>query len=151
MIRCCIVCGETRLSMFYAGVTNLCAEHWRDKVKEHRELNADHYKAYDAARANRPDRVEARAKYAATPEGRAARARANKAWRQRNKQKLSAHNAVSKALLRGKIKRQPCEQCQSQKAEAHHEDYSKPLVIRWLCDKHHKERHKQMFMDGIEP
>jgi hypothetical protein len=28
--------------------------------------------------------------------------------------------------------------------EAHHEDYTKPLDVVWLCQKHHRERHKML-------
>lgn len=37
--------------------------------------------------------------------------------------------------------RKPCEVCGEQ-AEAHHDDYNKPLEVRWLCFKHHREWHK---------
>jgi hypothetical protein len=39
------------------------------------------------------------------------------------------------------LKRMPCEVCGAQKVEAHHDDYSKPLDVRWLCKKHHAEHH----------
>jgi len=39
------------------------------------------------------------------------------------------------------IERKPCEVC-GEKAEAHHDDYNKPLEVRWLCRKHHREWHK---------
>jgi hypothetical protein len=38
----------------------------------------------------------------------------------------------------------PCEVCGNQKAEAHHDDYSKLLEVRWLCDEHHKQHHRKM-------
>jgi len=40
------------------------------------------------------------------------------------------------------LERQPCEVCGAQKAQAHHDDYSKPLDVRWLCTTHHAEWHK---------
>ena len=38
------------------------------------------------------------------------------------------------------IERQPCEICGA-KAEAHHDNYDKPLDVRWLCFKHHRQWH----------
>lgn len=49
----------------------------------------------------------------------------------------SAWNAVAYALKVGRIVRQPCEMCGSEDVHAHHEDYSKPLNVRWLCPLHH--------------
>src|SRR5262245_57418077 len=43
----------------------------------------------------------------------------------------------SRNLKRGKIKRQPCEVCGST-AQMHHDDYSRPLEVRWLCRPHHQ-------------
>jgi hypothetical protein len=59
-----------------------------------------------------------------------------KRWRQANQEKKRAHTAVRDALRSGRLNKQPCEVCGS-RAEAHHEDYSKPLDVRWLCSKHH--------------
>jgi hypothetical protein len=48
-------------------------------------------------------------------------------------------------LRRGKIIIAPCEVCGIQKnIEMHHDDYSKPLSIRWLCKKHHTEHHNNL-------
>lgn len=46
------------------------------------------------------------------------------------------------AVRYGKIKRGPCEMryllnCEGP-IEAHHEDYSKPYDVQWLCRKHHR-------------
>jgi hypothetical protein len=50
--------------------------------------------------------------------------------------------AYSKELLkRGKIERKPCEICGSV-AQMHHDDYSKPAQVRWLCRPHHLEWHR---------
>ena len=62
-----------------------------------------------------------------------------------------AHNVVTKALYHGILVRQPCEVCGvsgldingKMNIEAHHDDYSKPLDVRWLCPKHHKEWHRK--------
>lgn len=43
----------------------------------------------------------------------------------------------------GKIHKQPCEICgTSVNIEAHHDDYSNPLKVRWLCRYHHKQLHR---------
>ena len=39
------------------------------------------------------------------------------------------------------LEKQPCEIC-GKKAEAHHDDYDKPLEVRWLCFEHHREWHR---------
>lgn len=54
----------------------------------------------------------------------------------------NATSKVQTALLSGKIEPQPCEICGESRAYAHHDDYSKPLEVRWLCKRHHVEWHK---------
>ena len=48
---------------------------------------------------------------------------------------------VRREIVAGRMQRQPCEVCSAGKAHAHHDDYSKPLEVRWLCPKHHREHH----------
>ena len=38
---------------------------------------------------------------------------------------------------------QPCEVC-GESAQRHHDDYSKPLEVRWLCTRHHGEVHRKV-------
>jgi len=66
------------------------------------------------------------------------------AWILRNKHKRYAHGKVAFAIHQGSLTRQPCEVCGEMKAQAHHDDYSKPLEVKWLCTKHHGERHVEL-------
>lgn len=52
-----------------------------------------------------------------------------------------ANAALGAAVKSGKIKREPCAVCGKEKAQAHHEDYSKHLDVVWLCTRHHADRH----------
>lgn len=65
-------------------------------------------------------------------------------WLANNPEKRKAHNTLNNALRDGKIKRKPCEfpGCKV-KSTAHHDDYSKPLKVRWLCWPHHKLQHRK--------
>jgi len=65
-------------------------------------------------------------------------------WHHGNKEKARVHKLVRKALDSGDLITEPCEICNSLKVEAHHEDYSKPLDVTWLCRTHHRERHMEI-------
>lgn len=40
---------------------------------------------------------------------------------------------------------QPCEVCGDPDTDRHHDDYSKPLAIRWLCRQHHISGHVEQY------
>jgi len=64
--------------------------------------------------------------------------RAIQSWKKKNKHKLAAHTAASRA---NPIKK-PCELCGSTKhVQRHHFDYTKPKEIQWLCAKCHRSIH----------
>jgi ribosomal protein S27AE len=69
--------------------------------------------------------------------------KASQKHRQINPEKAMARSAVTHAVRDGKLIKQPCEVCGNLKAQAHHDDYSKPLQVRWLCQKHHTEHHQK--------
>ena len=50
-----------------------------------------------------------------------------------------ARSVVSNYKAMGKIKSEPCEVCCVENTQAHHTDYRKPLDVKWLCIKHHRE------------
>lgn len=51
---------------------------------------------------------------------------------------------VSIRLARGTMERGSCDVCGCDDVQAHHDDYSKPLDIRWLCKEHHMIEHERM-------
>ena len=55
--------------------------------------------------------------------------------------KKRARNAVLGLIHRGQLERGPCEVCGEPDAQAHHDDYARPLEVRWLCDSHHRQHH----------
>lgn len=57
------------------------------------------------------------------------------------KKRRKARSELNHFLRDKHIEQKPCEVCGA-RAEAHHDDYNKPLVVRWLCLKHHREWHK---------
>lgn len=81
---------------------------------------------YERARSQRPERKAAVRKYAEQS-------------KELHPERYKARNAVSNAIRDGRLQRQPCNVCGNLKVEAHHEDYSKPLSVEWLCFQHHRE------------
>lgn len=60
-------------------------------------------------------------------------------------EKHQARAGVARAVSRGDIKRLACEICSETKnIHAHHEDYSKPLDVVWLCVSCHGLRHREI-------
>ena len=65
----------------------------------------------------------------------------SKNWINNNVEKHTAHKKLNAAVRHGKITQLPCEKCGDLRTHGHHDDYSKPLSVRWICAKHHKELH----------
>jgi hypothetical protein len=62
-------------------------------------------------------------------------------WRRLNAEKYQAHLAVQRALNSEELVKGVCEVCGSPDVDAHHDDYSEPLAVRWLCRQHHARLH----------
>jgi hypothetical protein len=66
-------------------------------------------------------------------------------FRQEELRRHRCHCRVNHALKKGWLKRPAhCEVfgCKVRRVVAHHDDYSKPLAVRWLCRGHHAEHHR---------
>ena len=57
------------------------------------------------------------------------------------KYKANSRSIANVYQRRGKIKPQPCEDCGSEFAEKHHDDYAQPLKVRWKCRDCHVAHH----------
>jgi hypothetical protein len=65
-------------------------------------------------------------------------ATAVKRWREENPAKVEAHRRVFVEVRASRLLKLPCQICGNpQRVHAHHDDYSKPLMVLWLCVKHH--------------
>ena len=64
-------------------------------------------------------------------------------WQQEHPDRVRASRELQYAVQTGKvIKPLLCESCgREKKLSGHHEDYSKPLKVVWLCSSCHKSRH----------
>jgi len=60
-----------------------------------------------------------------------------------------AHDIVRREVKCGRLVRQPCERCGSRRGlTAHHEDYSRPLNVRWLCLRcHGRQTRRDLYGD----
>ena len=69
----------------------------------------------------------------------------NSEWKSRVPPEVHiAHDAVQVAIANGSLVRKPCEVCGANRVDAHHDDYSKPLDVRWLCRGHHIKHHRSL-------
>lgn len=149
-MKICKQCGQEKgLDHFYAhkrmadGYLNKCKECVKARVRKHRSENRDRFSEYERSRYMNPSRIEARRKYAQSPAGKLAKRRADANYADKYPDRKAANRAVSSAIRSGRMKRMPCEVCGEKKAEAHHDDYSKKLDVRWLCAKHHADTRRR--------
>lgn len=106
----------------------ICQKHGTEKAEKTRTRDGrlvTHYVCLECARAN-------------------VRAHFARRGRSEPKHQKSARRKVRKAIQRGKLLKKPCERCGDVNAQAHHEDYSKPLDVIWLCPFHHMEAHGRL-------
>lgn len=149
MRKRCITCKQVKSrSEYYThlkmadGLLGRCKECHRTSARENRSAHADFYRQYDRNRANDPERLESRKKYAESIHGAVASALGKSLFTERFPEKKAATAAVSNAIRSGALQKEPCEFCGSKdKVEAHHQNYSKPLDVHWLCGTHHRMLH----------
>jgi ribosomal protein S27AE len=137
-MKTCFKCSTVKpLTEFYKhngmadGFLNKCKSCSKQDTTKHRNKNIEKVREYDRIRAKNPERQKAITSI-------------TKAWRQEDKRRIQCHSAVSYAIKTGKLVRKNCERCGNENSLAHHEDYDKPLMVNWLCQPCHKQRHKEI-------
>lgn len=84
----------------------------------------------------------AKRKYRNSVKGKATIYAHDRRHKKNSKEKIKARDAVKYALRTGKLQKEPCH-CGKIEVQAHHDDYSKPLDVEWLCIKHHKKLYRK--------
>lgn len=114
------------------GHLNKCKECVKCRVKDHRSRNAESIRLYDRERAKSAVRKMHLAKM-------------SRRFREENPRKYTAHTMVNNALRDGRMtKPDSCEDCGRGGAiHGHHDDYAKPLDVRWLCAVCHSQWHQE--------
>jgi hypothetical protein len=115
-------------------------------ITKYYQRNKEHYREYNRKylaewRAQNPNKIY-RYKYPQLGKYEYA-----KNYRKDPEQELRyrARQDARNAVASGKLIKGECEygsECRG-RIEGHHDDYSKPLVVRWLCNKHHRQEHGQ--------
>ncbi|WDA36430.1 hypothetical protein [Sphingobium sp. YC-XJ3] len=131
MVRACTACSAEititeqmcKYSKYVCGpCRSKAAVEWAKRNREKKRASNNSYHARNSSR--RADRT--------------------RAYRERNPAKRIAHQAVQTAVRNGTLIRQLCSECGADNAHAHHDDYSRPLDVIWLCHEHHMQRHAML-------
>lgn len=140
-MKICFKCNvEKELSEFYKhkkmgdGHLSKCIVCTKKDVADHREKNIEKIREYDRNRANLPHRKKLNIE-------------TTKQLRTNFPLKYKAHSAVNYALKNGNLSKPDiCETCKKngRQIEGHHNDYSKPLEVVWLCSACHKQLHRDL-------
>lgn len=143
----CDVCGQAFMTNHSQGkyCSGECAregarEAWRKYGERNRDRRRQYHRKYYEANK---DEVTARVqRYHKSERGKAATAVSYLRMKSKYPEKVRARGEVLKAIRKGVLVKRVCEVCGSRKSQAHHDDYSKPLSVRWLCQQHHADAHR---------
>ncbi len=153
MEKKCIRCNTVlNISEFYKhramgdGHLNKCKECCKAYTLKHRRENSEYYKEYDRIRGRTEERKKRNVdRYKLLKEIdpiklKSLNKKRSDNWNKNNKHKKTAQQKCNRAIKKGIIiKPNSCTECNepNEYLEAHHEDYSKPLEVKFLCTKCH--------------
>lgn len=129
--KVCFKCHTRQpLSDFYPhkrmadGHLNKCKECTKRDCTRHRDNHLEKVREYDRKRSRTKKHADD-----------------VREWCRKNPRKAYAQTKLRAAVAAGRLARLPCEVCGAGRAHGHHDDYTKPLSVRWLCARHHRLHH----------
>ena len=136
----CFKCKKEKpLTEFYKhkqmsdGYLNKCKSCTKKDSSKNRKQNIEYYREYDRKRGNRSKPYY------------------TKEYRKKFPNKAKSHDIVTYAIKTKRLHKEPCEVCGKYDfVHAHHDDYLKPLNVRWLCPAHHRQWHEENG-EGLNP
>ncbi len=136
--RICSICKvEKPRSNFFKDNGNI--DGLRTRCKE-----CDKIITHESYLKNKKAILQKSQEYRKTEKGKLVRKREHARKRKLFPEKYRANYLASNAIRGGHLIKQPCEICGNEKVQAHHDDYSEPLKVRWLCKDCHNEFHQSL-------
>ena len=144
---CCKSVKESKKSPEAIANKKVYVSEWQKRNRERRLEQSRSWYERNLEKARQMS-LEATKKYLSTEHGRRKRNARSSLWENKNPEKRRVHDRTMYAVKTGKINRpDQCSKCQKKCIpHAHHEDYSKPFNVLWLCSSchffhHHKSKH----------
>ena len=140
---CCVKCEASKSTHDFYASDSTCKECRKKCIRANRAAKIEYYRQYDRMRNMRPDRIAARKSYAESELGKTIINRIKYRWGSRNPIKQRCSNAVNNAVRDGRLtKPSHCSGCGATgRIHGHHDNYARPLDVRWLCSTCHKAWH----------
>ena len=136
--KICCACQKIKMALYNkSSIGKLKHKEWAKKDKL---INPEKW------RAKRKRGVD---KFRNSPQGKEYFKKRYESLRVNSPEKIKAHNALNYAVLHNEIQKPDCCSVCLKKTEkrnliGHHEDYSKPLVVVWVCRLCHYNKHHEI-------
>jgi len=112
-----------------SGYENRCKKCHAKQSRERRHENYD---------------KEAERKKSITRRKNGTTAKSYKIMTEKYPEKYRARYFLRNEVQAGRIIKGDCVVCGNKETHGHHDDYSKPLEVKWLCREHHMELHRNL-------
>jgi hypothetical protein len=149
-MKTCVKCLIVQPYENFYPKTKRCKECTKAAVKARYYEKHKEIMAYEKKRSGLPHRVLARDLYAKTPGGLEAGGRAKRKYSTQNPEKRAAHVLLGNRIRDGLVvKPTVCSVCnKGGRIEGHHDDYAKPLDVKWMCTQCHSDYHAVLDAKG---